>query len=92
MQNLKQGQNLGVISALEENLLGEKSLYIAEIVILKEYKGEKLATAVQRKFIETLKSKYQFVWGMISAKNIPSSKNALRVGRKIISSEILLPI
>lgn len=74
MQNLKQGQNLGVISALEENLLGEKSLYITEIVTLKEYKGKKLASAVQRKYIEILKSKYQFVWGMIRVKNIPSSK------------------
>lgn len=85
-------KKIGLIAANEDTFLGEKSIYIIEIVLQKEFKGKKLATAAQRKFIELVQKDYKYIWGQISAKNIPSSKNALRVGRKIISTEILLPI
>ena len=32
-------------------------------------------------------NEYEFIWGNIDQKNIPSTKNALRIGRKIISSD-----
>ncbi len=85
-------KRIGLISGASRMFLGKKAIYMYEIVIEKEFKGKKLATATQRKFIEINKNNYHFIWGTISNKNIPSYKNALRIGRKIISTEILLPI
>ncbi len=89
---LYQGKKIGIISAIDDEYIGKNSMYITEIIIEKEFKGKKFATAAQRKFIEENKKDFTYVWGKISEQNIPSLKNALRVGRMIISSEVLLPI
>lgn len=85
-------EKIGLISAEKYDIFGEKSLHVTEIVIDSKYKGKKLATATQRKFIETVKADFKYIWGEIDSINVPSLKNALRVGRKIVSTEILLPI
>lgn len=83
---------IGIIAAEKDEYFGVPSLYMNEIVISKKFKGKKLATAIQRKLINFNKNEFEFIWGNIDQKNIPSTKNAFRIGRKIISSEILLPI
>lgn len=86
------GEKIGLIAAEKDDYFGVSSMYMNEIIISKAFKGKKLATAAQRKLIELNKDDFKYIWGSIDQKNIPSTKNALRVGRKKISSEILLPI
>lgn len=86
------GEKIGLIAAEKDAYFGVPSLYMNEIIISKEFKGKKLATAAQRKLIALNKKDFTFIWGTIDQKNIPSTKNALRIGRKVISSELLLPI
>ena len=86
------GERIGLIAGEKDDFGGEASIYMTEIILCKDFKGKKLATATQRKFIELNHNKYQYIWGKISSRNAPSYCNALKVGRKIVSSEILLPI
>ena len=87
-----EGEKVGLIAANKDECLGMSSIYMYEIIIDKKFKGKKIATASQRKLIELHKENYTYINGNIDSRNIPSTKNALSVGRKIISSEILLPI
>ncbi|MGB1019160.1 MAG: hypothetical protein ACPGVH_08810 [Chitinophagales bacterium] len=87
-----EGEKVGLIAANKDECLGMSSIYMYEIIIDKKFKGKKIATASQRKLIELHKESYTYINGNIDSRNIPSTKNALRLGRKIISSEILLPI
>ena len=85
-----EGEKVGLIAANKDECLGMPSIYMYEIIIDKKFKGKKIATASQRKLIELHKENYTYINGNIDSRNIPSTKNALSVGRKIISSEILL--
>jgi hypothetical protein len=71
-------------------LLGLSGLYFTEILLTRAFKGQGLAPAVQRKFIDGLADDFAVVWGTIDAKNAASTKTALKVGRRSIREEIFL--
>lgn len=80
----------GLIGAQNELLLGVPSVYMTELLLLSRFKGQGLAVALQRKFIDLLPREFDLVWGTIDAKNLPSLKTALRVGRTSIRSEYFI--
>lgn len=58
----------GLIGAQNESLLGKTSVYMTELLLLSRFKGQGLAVALQRKFIDELPSHFDLVWGTIDAK------------------------
>jgi hypothetical protein len=80
----------GLIGAQNEPLLEKPSVYMAELLLISKFKGQGLAVALQRKFIDELPKNFDLVWGTIDAKNLPSLKTALRVGRFLIRSEYFI--
>lgn len=82
-----QNQKVGLIAAEAELLMGKQALYFNEIVLDPAFKGKKLASAIQRKFIEKRDKEFELVWGTIDAKNRASTKTAEKVGRKVMRCE-----
>ena len=86
------GLKAGLIAGNSQPLLGMRGLYFTEIMMTNAFKGQGLAPAVQRKFIDNLPSDYEAVWGTIDAKNVASTKTALKVGRRSIREEFFIEI
>ena len=86
------GKKVGLIAANREKFLGRPGVYFLEIVVSKDYKGKGYAPAMQRKFIDTVLTDAETVWGTIDARNLPSTKTAMRVGRIPIRCEFFIPI
>jgi hypothetical protein len=82
----------GLIAGRREALLGLSGIYMAELLLLPPYKGKGLAPALQRKFLGQLDSGIELVWGTIDARNTPSTRTALKMGRKAIRTEFFLPL
>lgn len=77
----------GLIGGENSPLLGLPALYIGELLISEELRGKGLAVEMQRQFLNLNKNEFDYVWGTIDARNISSSKTALKVGRKKIRTE-----
>lgn len=86
------GTLAGLIGAQNEPLLGIPSVYMTELLLTSKFKGQGLAAAIQRKFLDELPSQFKLVWGTIDSKNLPSLKTALRVGRNPIRSEYFISL
>jgi hypothetical protein len=86
------GIRAGLIAAIPRSLLGHRGVYFIDIVMSEEHKGKGLAHVLQRKFIDGLSEEVDVVWGSIDAKNITSTKTALRVGRSSIREEFFVPL
>lgn len=86
------GQRIGLVAAEKSDLLGHSGMYFNEIFISKEYKGQGIAKAIQRKFIANFSEGMDFVWGTIDANNLPSYKTAASNGRKPIHYECFYKI
>lgn len=86
------GQKAGLIGGRKEELLGQSGVYFTEIVLSSEFKSRGFAAAAQRAFTESLPESTDLVWGTIDAKNVSSTKTALRVGRIAIRSEFFVPV
>lgn len=86
------GERIGMIGGKSESLLGEPAVYMLELLIPRPHKGKGLASMMQRQFLHELDGKFDLVWGTIDAKNLPSMKTALRVGRKIVRNEYFVPL
>lgn len=82
----------GLIGGQNESLLGMSSVYMTELLLISKFKGQGLAVALQRKFIDEVPKSVDLVWGTIDAKNLPSLKTALRVGRLPIRSEYFIKL
>ena len=82
----------GLIGGQNESLLGMSSVYMTELLLISKFKGQGLAVALQRKFIDELPNSMDLIWGTIDAKNLPSLKTALRVGRLPIRSEYFIKL
>jgi hypothetical protein len=63
-----------------------------EILLTDAFRGKGLASQVQKIYLAAISDCFDLVWGTIDAKNISSTKTALRVGRKIVRSEIFIPL
>jgi len=86
------GKKAGIIGGCKSTLLGVNALYMDEILLTDAFKGKGLAPQVQKIYLAAICDRFDLVWGTIDAKNIPSTRTALRVGRKIVRSEIFLPL
>lgn len=91
-QAIVDGKIAGMIGARSEGLLGVPAVYMTELLLTTEFKKQKLAAALQRKFIDSLGPEFKLIWGTIDAKNLASRKTALRVGRVSVRSEYFIPL
>lgn len=91
-QVLVDGNHAGLIGGRNEPLLGSPAVYMTELLLMRPFKGQGLAAALQRKFLDSLESKFELVWGTIDAKNKPSTRTALKIGRTPIRTEFFLPL
>ena len=85
-------QLIGVIGGENQSLLGIRGLYIGELLISNKYKGRGLSVQMQRQFLVQVGSDYKVVWGTIDDRNLPSTRAALRVGRRAMRTECFLPL
>ena len=69
-------QRIGLIAAEKSSFLGMSGIYFLEIFIDKDWKGQGLAKAIQRKFIHDFCQNFEVVWGIIDSHNLPSYKTA----------------
>jgi RimJ/RimL family protein N-acetyltransferase len=88
----KADKRIGLISGKIESLLGIPSVYICELAIVKEYRGQGLAAVIQSRFIASLPHDINILWGTIDAGNVPSTKAAERLGRRSIRNEYFVPV
>jgi hypothetical protein len=89
---LVDGNHAGLIGGRNESLLGSSAVYMTEFLLMRPFKGQGLAAALQRKFLDSLGPKFNLVWGTIDAKNKASHQTALKIGRTSIRSEFFLPL
>lgn len=89
---LVDGNHAGLIGGRREPLLGRPGVYMTELLLTAPWRGQGLAQALQRNFIDHLSPEIDLVWGTIDAKNLPSTRAALKVGRVPIRTEFFLPL
>ena len=89
---LVDGNHAGLIGGRNEPLLGSPAVYMTELLLTHPFKGQGFAAALQRKFLDSMAPKFELVWGTIDAKNKPSTRTALKIGRAAIRAEFFLPI
>lgn len=89
---LVDGIQAGLIGGRRESLLGNSAVYMTELLLTRPFKGQGLAVALQRKFIDSLETTFDLVWGTIDSKNKASNQTALKIGRFPIRSEFFLPL
>lgn len=81
------GERAGLIAGVERELLGRSGAYFVELLLTSGYRGRGLAPLAQRRFIEHVEGRVDFVWGTIDAGNHPSRRTARRVGRRMVREE-----
>jgi ribosomal protein S18 acetylase RimI-like enzyme len=87
-----QGKRVGLIAAEESDLVGHDGFYFHELLITKEYRGQGLAKAMQRKYISELGSDSEYVWGTIFNENMASFKTARANGREKVRYECFVSL
>jgi hypothetical protein len=85
-------RRIGLIAGEKSSFLGHPGIYFQEIFISKDWKGQGLAKAVQRKFIVENTLDDDIIWGTIDSSNVPSYKTALANGRKPIRFECFVKV
>ena len=83
---------IGLIAGERSSFLGHAGIYFQEIFISKDWKGQGLAKAAQRKFIVENTLDDDFIWGTIDSSNVPSYKTALANGRRPIRYECFVKV
>lgn len=86
------GQRAGLVAAERKKCIGDSGAYMMELLLVPPFKGQGLASEIQRKFIDVLPPDIELVWGTIDAKNQASLKTALRVGRTVIRTEYFMEL
>lgn len=80
-------QKIGLIAGEKSEFLGHSGIYFHEIFVARTHKGQGLAKAIQKQYVEQVATDDDFIWGTIDSHNIPSFKTALANGRKPIRFE-----
>lgn len=62
-------------------------MYIDEIMIAKDYRGNKYSEILLRAFIDMLPKSTEVLWCNIDCENIPSTKTAIYSGQEVFSVE-----
>lgn len=86
-----QGQPLGMIMGEHSAELGFNGLLVSDIFIAKQFRGQGLASPMQRLYYQLHEANFEFFFGYISAANKPSFNNALKQGRSLLRQELNLP-
>lgn len=90
---LTKGDELvGMIQLEDQSVLGQKGLYICDVLVKPTHQGKALGSRMQVAVLQQLPRHYAFLWGEIMSSNIPSINSAQRIGRRPIRSEFLVPI
>lgn len=82
----------GLIAGEGQPLLGLAGLYVAEILVGRAHKGKGYAARIQREFLAKVRPPFEVVWGTIDARNEPSTRTALSVGRLPVRTEFFVPL
>lgn len=88
----KNDKIVGLIGAESLPLLGLSGVCIGELLITNKNRGKGYAVPMQKLFLEKVHNSFSTVWGTIDAKNIPSTKTALHVGRKAMRTEVFISL
>lgn len=80
-------KKVGIIAAEKKDIFGIRGIYINEIMIAEDYRGNKLSENLLDAFIDRLLKSTNVLWCHIDSENIPSTKAALHSGQKIFSVE-----
>jgi hypothetical protein len=80
----------GLIAGQDWPLLGQPGTYFTEILLLKKFRGQGLAPALQRKYIAA--KGREIIWGTIDGQNFASARTAERVGRRLVQSEVFFAV
>lgn len=64
---------------------------MADELLEAKFRGQGLAAAMQRTFLEALPAGEELIWGTIDPRNAPSLATARRVGREIVCGYLFLP-
>lgn len=86
-----QGQPQGMIMGEQSEELGFDGLLVSDIFIAKQFRGQGLASPMQRLYYQLHEPNFEFFFGYIDATNKPSYYNALKQGRKLLRQELYLP-
>ncbi|KTF15637.1 GNAT family N-acetyltransferase [Pseudoalteromonas sp. H105] len=86
-----QGQPLGMVMGEVSEELGFNGLLVSDIFIAKQFRGQGLASPMQRLYYQEHVQDFELFFGYIDASNIPSYKNGLKQGRKLLRQELYLP-
>lgn len=82
---------VGVVAAKPDAQYGVDAWLMWDIVLARKYCGQGLAPIVERAVLDRLDAaRAPFVAGTIDAKNLPSLRTALRVGRRVVGSWVFL--
>jgi hypothetical protein len=63
-----------------------------ENFVTERWRGKGIASWLQSVYLTSLRERFEYVWGHISAENEASLKTALRCGREIIQTEFFCPL
>jgi RimJ/RimL family protein N-acetyltransferase len=75
----------GVIAARPDSYRCWRGWHIVEEVLHPDFRGRQFAPAIQQALLRQLDAEREpYVFGTISAKNTPSFRTALRVGRRVV--------
>lgn len=85
-----QGEPLGMVMGEVSEELGFDGLLVSDIFIAKQFRGQGFASPMQRLYYQLHEPNFEFFFGYIDATNIPSYKNALKQGRKLLRQELYL--
>ncbi|MGX7108152.1 hypothetical protein [Facklamia miroungae] len=80
-------EKVGLIAAEKNDIFGIKGIYINEIMIAKDYRGNKYSESLLANFAASLPKSVKVLWSHIDSRNIPSTKSALNLGQKVFSIE-----
>ncbi len=86
------GERIGLISGEKSDFLGHSGVYFHEIFITKNFKGQGLAKAIQRKFVNSFCRDLEYVWDTIDSHNLPSFKTAFSNGRRAVRYECFVKL
>ncbi|MGO2372587.1 MAG: hypothetical protein ACTH5C_09550 [Pseudoalteromonas prydzensis] len=86
-----QNQPLGMVMGEVSEELGFDGLLVSDIFIAKQFRGQGLASPMQRLYYQQHTQDFELFFGYIDASNMPSYKNALKQGRKLLRQELYLP-
>lgn len=80
-------KKVGIIAAEKNDVFGLKGIYINEIMIAKDYRGNKYSELLLSHFINILPKFVEVLWCNIDCENIPSTKTAIYSGQEVFSVE-----